>query len=171
MAARRSPVGNHPPEPAAVAGDELVEPVHERGGVEHLERAAERPGHPELGEDRDASAGVARKRRAVAEHEPPALVPRLLRHCSQKAARLVVGERQERQLFASVDRGDDTRRPATELSSARVEEYGSRQLFHPREPIALGEQSPRPRGAPFEARAACGRPRGLVLRYLRIGRG
>jgi hypothetical protein len=138
-----------------VAGHDLVERVYERGGVERLERAAQGPGQPDLGEEGDASTGVALERRAVAEHEPPAFIPRLFGHGGQQAAGLIVIERQQRQLLAPVDPGDDTRRPTAELSGARVEEYGTRQLrlvgvlvhCHPREPTRLSPSAPPPAAA------------------------
>jgi hypothetical protein len=41
--------------------------------------------------------------------------------------RLRIGERQKRESLSPVELGDDTRRPATELSGARVEKNRTRQ--------------------------------------------
>ena len=109
-----------------MAGYRLVELVDERGGVDRSERAPQWPGHPDLGEERDAAAVVAGDQRPVREDEPPALVPRLLGYACEQPAGFVVRERQERQFFASVEPGDDTRRPPAELSGARLEQDRAR---------------------------------------------
>jgi hypothetical protein len=101
-----------------VAGHDLVERIEERRSVQHPEHASQAPGQPDLGEERDGAAGVAGNRRPVAEHEPPAFVPRFFGHSCEQAARLFVGERQQSQLLVSVEPGDDTRRPPAELSGA-----------------------------------------------------
>jgi hypothetical protein len=108
-------------------GDHLVERVDDRRGVECSEHASDRPREPDLGEQRYAASGVTGNRRPVAKDQPPALVPRLFGHVCEQAARLFICERKERQLFVSVESGDDTRRPSAELSGAGVEQNRARQ--------------------------------------------
>jgi hypothetical protein len=105
-----------------VAGYELVERVDERRDAQRPERACQGPGQPDLCEERDAAARVAGNRRPVATHEPPAFVPRVFGHGYEQAAGLVVCERQQSQLFVSVEPGDDTRRPPAEPSGAGIEQ-------------------------------------------------
>ena len=110
-----------------MAGCDLVERVDERRGVQRSDYASQRPGQPHLGEDRDSASGVAGNGRSVAEDEPPAFVPRLLGYASEQATGLSIGERQQSQLFESVEPGDDTRRPPAELSGAGIEQNRSRE--------------------------------------------
>ena len=74
---------------------EPVQRVDERSRPERSQQPSERPGQPELGEDRDASSAVARNRRAVPEDEPPALAPLLLGHGGEQTVGLLVGEREQ----------------------------------------------------------------------------
>jgi hypothetical protein len=104
-----------------VAGDELVESVEEPRGAEGPQNASERSRRPHFEEERDAASGIARNGRPVSEDQPPTLVARVFGHGSKQTIGLLVGERQQRQLFASIEPGDDTRRPPTELSAAGVE--------------------------------------------------
>jgi hypothetical protein len=109
-----------------VASHELVQPVEERRGAERSQRGAQRPGQAELEEQRDAASAVAGNEGAIAEDEPPTLVPRLLGNRCEQRVGLVICERKQRKLFVPVDPGDDTRRPAAELSTAGVEENRAR---------------------------------------------
>ena len=111
-----------------MAGYQLVERVDERRGAQRSEHAAQGPGQPDLGEQRHAAAGVAGNRRPVAQDEPPAFSSRVLRYACEEAAGLIIGERQERQFLASVERGDDTRRLPAELSGAGIEQDRSREM-------------------------------------------
>jgi hypothetical protein len=120
-----------------VTGQDLVERIDERRGIECSEHASHRPGKPDFGEERDATSGVAGNRRSVAEDEPPAVVPRLLGHGSEQAAGLSIGERQQSKLFTSVEPGDDTRRPAAELSGAGIEHNRAREP-HDRHVVLVG---------------------------------
>jgi hypothetical protein len=126
-----------------VPGYDLVEGVDDRGGVERSKHPPEGPGQPDFREQQDAASRVARNRSPVAEDEPPAFVARVLGYACEQAAGLFVGERQQSKLFAPVEPGDDTRRPAAELSGAGVEENRAREprsrrcgkvLGHPAEP-------------------------------------
>jgi len=86
--------------------------------MERSERTSHGPGQPNLGEERDASSGVAGNRRSVPEDEPPAVVPRSFGHACEQAGGLVVAKRQESELFVPVEPCDDTRRPPAELSGS-----------------------------------------------------
>jgi hypothetical protein len=57
----------------------------------------------------------------------------LLWHRVEEAPRLLVGEREQCEFLASIERGDDPHRPAAELSTAGVEQNRARQLMggHP----------------------------------------
>jgi hypothetical protein len=110
-----------------VAGYDLVERVDERRGVQRPEHACHRSREPDLGEERDAASGVAGNQRPVAEDEPPAFVPRFFDHGRKQSAGLIIRERQQSELFASVEPGDDTRRPSAELSRAGIEQHRTRK--------------------------------------------
>jgi len=86
--------------------------------MERSERTSHWQGQPDLGEERNASSGVAGNRRSVPEDEPPAVVPRSFGHGCEQAACLVVAKRQESQLFVPVEPRDGTRRPPAELSGS-----------------------------------------------------
>jgi hypothetical protein len=118
-------VGDEATEAPAMAGDQSVHGVDEHRCVKRPQQASERTGKPELGEERHASSGVAGHERAVAEDEPPTFTPRFLGYGSEKAVGLRIAERKEGHLLVSVERGDDPRRPAAELSAAGVEQYGT----------------------------------------------
>jgi hypothetical protein len=105
-----------------VAGHELVERVEEGRGAEGPQRAPERAHRTHFEEQSDAASGIARDGRAVPEDEPPALVARVIGHRREQTSGFLVGQRQQRQLFTSVELGDDPRRPPTELSGAGVEQ-------------------------------------------------
>lgn len=130
----RRPLGDEPAEPPAVAGHELVERVDERGGADGSQPAAERVGQADLREERHAPAVVAGKGSAVAEDEPPTLATGILGHGRQQTAGLLVLERKQGQLMPAVERGDDPRRPAAELSAAGVEQNGARKARNRRRP-------------------------------------
>ena len=95
--------------------------------MHRTQQAAERSGEPDFSEERDRAAGVARNRRPVSENEPPALAAGILRYGRDQAAGLLVSEREQGKLFAAVELGDDTRRPAAELSGAGVKKDGPRE--------------------------------------------
>jgi hypothetical protein len=77
-----------------VASHDLVERVEERGRVERSKEASERTRQPNLGEEGNPASRVACNRRPVAEHDPPAFVPRSFGHTCEQAGGLLVGERQ-----------------------------------------------------------------------------
>jgi hypothetical protein len=110
-----------------MAGEHLVDAVDERAGPERSQAATERPRQPQLGEHSDPASVVAGEGRAVAQDEPPALVPPLVRDRLEQALRRLVGQREQRELLLSVERDDDPRRPAAELSAAVEEQDGSQQ--------------------------------------------
>jgi hypothetical protein len=83
-----------------------------------LKGVAERAGWCDLAEQGNAAAIVAGKRRPVGQDEPPALAAFLLRDLREELRRLAAGQREERQLFVSVNCGDDPRRPPAEPSRA-----------------------------------------------------
>jgi hypothetical protein len=77
----------------------------------------------QLGEECDASSADARNRRAVAEDEPPALAALIRGNLGEHVFGRLVLEREQRELLAAVEPGDEPRRPAAEPSPARVEQH------------------------------------------------
>jgi hypothetical protein len=71
--------------------------------VSRSQKLSKRTSQPDLLEQRDSSSGVAGDRSAVAKDEPPALVASFLRHGRQQAPGLLVIQRQECQVFVSVE--------------------------------------------------------------------
>jgi hypothetical protein len=138
-----------------VTGYEPIERVEERRGVQRPEHVSRGLGQPDLREERDAATGVAGNRCPVAEHEPPAFVPRLFGHTCEQAAGLFIGERQKRQLFVSVEPGDDTRRPPAELSGAGIEQNRARKRRY-RHVISLRVSRHRQEPTSSNSRAAGG---------------
>jgi hypothetical protein len=121
-----------------------VQRVHQHRRSHGSQDPAERAGQPDLGQESNAPAAVAGKQAPVEKDEPPAFATRLLGHGREQALRFLVGQREQRQLFAPVDRGDDPRRPPAELSASRIEQNraskarrcrdtGIRDLHHPKE--------------------------------------
>jgi hypothetical protein len=51
----------------------------------------------------------------------------VLRHRSEQAPRFLIGERKQCKLLASVQRGDDPRRPTAEPSAAGIEQHRARE--------------------------------------------
>jgi hypothetical protein len=115
-----------------VTGYDLVERVDEHRRVQRSEHASQRPGQSHLGEERDASSSVAGNRRPLPEDEPPAFIPRFLGHGHKQTAGLIIVERKQSQLFATVEPGGDTRRPPAELSSSGIEQNRPREASVPR---------------------------------------
>lgn len=111
---------------------EPVEPVEEPRQPERAEDTPERSGKPDLGQEHQAPAVIARDRGTIAEHEPPALAALVLGYPSEQSGGFLVGERQQRQLVPSVERGDDPRRPSAELSAAGIKEDRARQVTRAR---------------------------------------
>jgi hypothetical protein len=139
---RSGTVGDEASETCPIAGDELVETIDDDRSVKRSQQASEGSSEPDLGEERHTSSRVAGHRNAVAEHKPPTLTARFLGHGGKEAVGFGIVERKEGQLLASVERGDDTRRPAAEPSAARVEQDGSwltraRGVVHPVIPSVL----------------------------------
>jgi hypothetical protein len=112
--------------------DEPVERVESGRESKGTKQPAERPGEADLAEEGDASAPVACDRRAIPKHDPPARAPPLFWNCGEQAVGFRVRQGQQRQLLAAVEFGDAPRRPAAELSAARVEQDGARNgISHP----------------------------------------
>lgn len=137
IASGRGTVRNEPTEAIAISGRERVECVEERREPERAQEEAERSGEPDPGNERDASAPVARHRPAVPKHEPPAFAAPLPGDRGEQLPRFLVREREKGQFLASIERGDDPRRPTAEPSAAGIEEH------RPREAGAGRRASPR----------------------------
>ncbi len=82
----------------------------------------------DLGKEHEGPTSVARDCGTIAEYEPPAFAAPFLRHRSEQAPGLLIGERKQCQFFASVERGDDPRRPTAEPSAAGIEQDRARQV-------------------------------------------
>jgi hypothetical protein len=90
---RSRSVGDEASETRPIAGYELVESVDEHRRVKRSEHAPEWTGEPDLREERHTSSRVAGHRSAIAEHEPPALAPRVLGHGGKQAVGFGIVER------------------------------------------------------------------------------
>jgi hypothetical protein len=117
--------GDDLPEAAAMPRELEVGPVEERREPKRPKQGRERPRQREHGEHRDSATVDAGDGRPVTKDKPPALTPLVLRHRGEEHSCLRVAERKQRETLGPIDRGDDTRRPATELSGPRIEKYGS----------------------------------------------
>jgi hypothetical protein len=105
-----------------VAGDQLVKRIDEPPCPDSSKDASQRSGEPQLGEQCDAAARVARNESSILQDDPPAVVPPFLGHVDQQENSRVVVERQKSKLMPTIESRDDTRREPAELSGARVEE-------------------------------------------------
>ena len=110
---------------------QCVECVDEGRHSKRPHQATKGSGESELGKEHDARTPVAGNRGAVAPHEPPTLAALFLRQRDQQEHRLCILERKEREFLASIERGDDTRRPTTELSPAAIQQNGAREVLAP----------------------------------------
>jgi hypothetical protein len=146
-----------------MARQKPVQRVHQHRCSHGSQGSAERAGQPDLGQKSNAPAAVAGKQGAVGKDEPPALPVCLLGHGREQAAGFLVGQREQRQLFAPVDRGDDPRRPATELSAPRIEQNRARKARRCRD---TGIRDLRHSGRAYASRV--GRLRSLVLVKARL---
>jgi hypothetical protein len=122
---RRGTVWDEPAQPPAVLSQEPIERVDERRQSTRTQHEPEPPGERDLGQEHDAAAAVAREGHPVAADDPPAFRTSVLRHQSQQAPGFLVRKWKQGKLLTQVDRGDDPRRPATESSTARIEQHGA----------------------------------------------
>ena len=90
---------------------------------------AEPPSLLERGKERHAAAMIARDGCPVAKYQPPTVSAFGLGHRSEQPHCLLVCEREQREFFASVYRGDDPRRPTAEPSTARIQENRALKLI------------------------------------------
>jgi hypothetical protein len=123
IAARSRPVGDDAPESPSVVRSDAVDGVDDRRQAKPEQCAAETAGSLELSEERDASAPVAGNGCAVSKDEPPAVVALLHRNRRQQLRGGVVLEREQREVPAPVDPGDEPRRPTAEPSAPGIEEH------------------------------------------------
>lgn len=112
----------------AIPGHHLVEHVDGRRQMKPPQPAAEPSGELDLGQEHDAPALVAGDECAIAEHDPPAFAALFLGHRGEQASRLLGCEREQGQLLATVERGDDPRRPAAKSSAAGIEQHRAPKL-------------------------------------------
>jgi len=105
-----------------MSGKNVVERVDYWRQSEPAEGVGEGPGQLDLGEEQEASAFVTGYGGAVAEDEPPTLGPSFVGDGCEQIGGLLVGEWEQCQLLVAVECGDDPRRPAAELSAARIEQ-------------------------------------------------
>jgi len=75
----------------------------------------------QLQQQLEATALVARERRAIRQNEPPTLAPAILWDSGEQAPGGLIGEGQERQPIPLVEAGDHPGRPATEASACSVQ--------------------------------------------------
>jgi hypothetical protein len=103
-------------------GQQPVESVDDWRQSKHPQHAAERSGELDLSKEQHAPTPVARDWRTIAEHEPPTFTAPFLWHRCKEAARLLIPERKQCQFRASVEPGDDPRRPTTKPSATGIEQ-------------------------------------------------
>ncbi len=144
-------LGDEPAEALAILSQDSVKHVDERRQSERAQDAAEWSGKLELGEQHDAPTPVARDWRPIAEDEPPTFSAPFLRHRGEQVPGLLIGERKQCQLFTSIKRGDEPRRPTAEPSAAGIEQNGPPEVRDARYARAhalstlSGRTLPRPR--------------------------
>jgi hypothetical protein len=124
----RRTLGDEPAKTLAILSHEPVKHVDERRQSERAKDASEGSGELDLGKEHEGPTSVARDWGTIAEYEPPAFAAPFLRHRSEQAPGLLIGERKQCQFFASVERGDDPRRPTAEPSAAGIEQDRARQV-------------------------------------------
>jgi hypothetical protein len=110
-----------------MASYEPVQRVREWRRSDGSQHPAERAGQPDLDEERHAPSAVAGNQCAVTEDEPPALAALVFGHGRKQKARVVIGEREQGQLIASVEPGDEPRRPAAKPSATGIEQNRARK--------------------------------------------
>jgi hypothetical protein len=120
-------VGYEPTETLAMLGDEDVQDVDEPGQMEGFQRAADRSREPKRRKEHDAAPLVARDRCPIAEDHPPAFLAAFLRHRGEETLGLLIRKRQQCHFPATVERGDDPRRPATESSAVVIQQNRTAQ--------------------------------------------
>jgi hypothetical protein len=79
IAQRRGTIGHESTEVFAIPGEHLVERVDDWRQPKPPQRVAELASRPDLSEEHEAAAVVARDRNSVAEHEPPTFAALFLR--------------------------------------------------------------------------------------------
>jgi hypothetical protein len=126
---RRRTLRNEPAQAAATQSHDLVDHIDERRQPQRAKKTAERSSEPKLGKEHDASAAVARHRRAIAEDEPPTVAAFFLGHRSEQASSMLIREWNQRQLSCPVNFGDDPRRPTAKSSAAGIEQNRSAEVL------------------------------------------
>jgi hypothetical protein len=137
----RRTFGDEPAKALATPSKEFVPHVDERRQSQRAKDAAERSGKLDLGKEQDAPTPVPSDRRPIAEYEPPTFAALFVRHRGEEASRLFIVKRKQGQLLATVEPGDDPRRPAAEPSTSGIKQDRARQerrsvdprghVFHP----------------------------------------
>jgi hypothetical protein len=124
----RRTLGDEPAKALAILGHQPVECVDDWRQSKRPQDAAERSGELDLSKEQDAPTPVARDWGAIAEYQPPTFAALFVWHRGEQAARLLIRERKQCEFLASVERGDDTRRPTAEPSAAGIEQNRARQV-------------------------------------------
>jgi hypothetical protein len=106
-----------------ILGQELVTRVDERRQFEGAQGPAEWPGELEFRKEHHSTTTIAGDCGAVPQDEPPTFAVLFLRHRGEQLLSVLVGEPNQRQRLAAVERGDDPRRPTAEPSAAGVQQY------------------------------------------------
>jgi hypothetical protein len=108
-----------------VLSEELIERVNERRQSTRTQHEPEPPRERDLGQEHDTPAAVASEGHPIAADDPPAFCTSVLWHHGQQATGFLVRKWKQGKLLTQVGRGDDPRRPATESSTARIEQHGA----------------------------------------------
>ncbi len=133
VAPQRWTVWDKPAKTLAIPSDEPVEPVNEPRESERAQAAAKGSCELDLGEHQDTRPSISSNWRAITQHEPPTFLASVVRHRDQQKAGLHIGERQECEGLAPIERGDDPRRPAAKPSATSVEKNRTRQVCRGRQ--------------------------------------
>jgi hypothetical protein len=105
-----------------VARHKPVDNVDEPWQPERFKQPAEGSRQPDLRKQSHATSAVAADGCAIAQNKPPAFVALFLWDCREHVLDLGVRQREKGQLLASIDGGDDPRRPTAEPSAVGIEQ-------------------------------------------------
>lgn len=129
IASWRRTLGHERTQTLAGPGQHTIERVNDWRQPKQTEDQPKRAGKLNLGKEYNARSLVPRHWRPIAEYEPPTFAASLLGHRAKQAPRFLVREREQCEFLASIERGDDPRRPAAEPSAAGVEQNRARKLM------------------------------------------
>ena len=123
MPAERWAVWHKGPERLPIAGQQPVARINGRREAEHAADLSKKSGARQLEQQLEATALVARERRAIRHYQPPTLAPAVLWDSGEQANGLLISEGQERQPILLIEAGDHPGRPGTGASARSVQQH------------------------------------------------